>query len=451
MRGERHEMSSVLTDADSIYELRVLFGPMFGVDLLLPNQRSLFVFVGSGQYEGRDKDNATDAAQLAINALHIPHHKSGVNFRIHFPTSHARNTEDHVRNAALSGTNDDDATTSEAEAGKLRIEWINGSDLLVENCAFNSVCRYGDIAFSVRPADMPWSDSICAFLPVAEKSDTDNGVLAVADSSVTVDATFKHRFLGRRRGAVCMATAFLAFSLWGIARYLSSGADTARVANAFDNGWGTNDIVTKNGTHYIIARTASVKDWDDQIALRYPLASRPVVLYASDLISKAEEVLNEHNIDYYTIRLDKVSEPELVLVKHDGEDNSTLRKQIDEASELLAPVFPFAKGVHIQEQAPADVIAMAKSSLTRIPVTFSEIQSHGYVTFFITGYVTDYALSAVADLARHFSHDWGHRKIRFSLALKTIWLNGKSRQTGVDGYILVDPEHWYFNNSSKEN
>ncbi|UNW12928.1 hypothetical protein MP631_02475 [Xanthomonas phaseoli pv. phaseoli] len=112
---------------------------------------------------------------------------------------------------------------------------------------------------------------------------------------------------------------------------------------------------------------------------------------------------------------------------------------------------PFAKGLHIREKTLDTITGIAGAELTRIPVTYSRIESGGYVTFFITGYITDYALSAVSDLLKGFSHDWGHRKVRFSLALKTTWLDGKSRQVGEDGYVLVDPDHWYFNNFNNFN
>lgn len=429
-------------DDGTHYELRILFGPMFGVDLLLPKQESVFVFVGP--------ETAQSASQFATNALTIPHHKSGINFRISFDT--------HVNDSEAADEDDSPADMDDMEVSPQRsmahdqdvtgdplrfnVEWINGNDVTVESGVLNSVCQFEDIAFAVRLNDTPWSDAVRQFLVRPA------GALETSDVAADLLVPAGHTGRRTRRFAVmaCIAVALVALSSGLLTSFFADRARLNQLAAVFDNGTARNELITKDGKVYVIARTQSDLEWNKQIALRFPAAQRPVVTSVDDLRAKSEQVLDQHNVDYFTVLFDKVDEPELILVAHKGEDQETFNKRIAEATRLLKGVLPFAKGLHIREKTLDTITGIAGAELTRIPVTYSRIESGGYVTFFITGYITDYALSAVSDLVKGFSHDWGHRKVRFGLALKTTWLDGKSRQVGEDGYVLVDPGHWYFNN-----
>lgn len=422
------------------YELRILFGPMFGVDLLLPKQESTFVFVGP--------ETAQSTSQFATNALAIPHHKSGINFRISFDT-HVNHSETADEDGSPSNmgqrstAHDRDITD---EPLRFNVEWIKDNDVTVESGVLNCVCQFEDIAFAVRLNDTPWSDAVRQFLV----RPADANANAVETSDVAEDflvPSDQGRRARRSTALACIAVALLALFFGLLASFFADRAKLNQLAAVFGNGTARNELITRDGKVYVIAKTQSDLEWNKQIALRFPAAQRPVVTSVEDLRMKSEQVLDQHNVDYFTVLFDKVDEPELILVAHKGEDEETVKKRIAEATRLLKDVLPFAKGLHIREQTLATVSGIAGAELSRIPVTYSRIESGGYVTFFITGYITDYALSAVSDLVKGFSHDWGHRKVRFGLALKTTWLDGKSRQVGEDGYVLVDPAHWYFNNN----
>lgn len=427
MLGERHGMNGVSTDAEAHYELRILFGPMFGVDLLLPREDSIFFVVGPNSTESDELQGTEtvvqDAAQFAKNMLFVPHHQSGINFRINFQT----------------GEDDDEC--------RFDVEWIDGGNSVVEGGRLNCVCQFAHIAFAVRLTGMPWSDAVLHFAagpPAADhtalESHDGSARTAIADAMPTT-------WTKRRIGALgCVAVSLVALATCIVASMFADQAKLNQLETVFDNGAGKNRLVMKDGKVYVIASTESDEDWNKQIAQRFPLNQRPIVTSVGDLRSQSERVLDEHGVDYFTLLFDKVSEPELILVAHQGEDPDVAKKRIDDATTLLKPVLPFATGLHIREVSLDAVSAMASARLTRIPVTYSRIESGGYVTFFVTGYITDYALSAMSDLVKRFSHDWGHRKVRFGLGLKTTWLDGKSRRVGEDGYVLVDPDHWYFDN-----
>lgn len=434
-------------DDEKNYELRILFGPMYGVDLLLPKQESIFVFVGA------ETAKSQSASQFASNALVIPHHKSGINFRIsfdaHISHSDIANKDDPLFDMEMSSqrSTDHDRDVND-DLLRFSVEWIKGNEVTVEEGVLNSICQFEDIAFAIRLNNTPWSDAVRQFLI---KSTDEN---AAETSEVTADLLVPSGMGQRTRrftALACIAVALLALPLRSLISFFADHARTKQLAAVFDTDTARNDLITRDGKVYVIAKTQSDLEWDKQIALRFPAAQRPLVTSVDDLREKSEQVLDQHNIDYFTILFRNIDEPELILVAHQGEDEETVKKRIAEITRLLKGVLPFAKGLHIREKTLSNVAGIAGSKLTHIPVTYSRIESGGYITFFINGYITDYALSEVSDLVKGFSHDWGQRKVRFGLVLNTTWLDGKSRQVGEDGYVLVDPSHWYFNHTINGN
>jgi type III secretion system PrgH/EprH family protein len=437
-------MDFVSIDAETHYEMRILFGPMFGVDLLLPKQDAIFVCVGADDSSSRGMDGTRDiqdtntsntptfASQYATNTLLVPHYKTGPNFRLSFNTG-----------AIDSSSLASDQATRESGIG-INVEWISGRDITSQDVVLNAVCCFEDVAFAIRHVGAQWSDAVRDFVMVAP---------ALKDD--TIEKGESPALAPRRKfrpvALACLITSVIALSSAVMSHFMADRAVANNVEATFDIPTAKNQIVAADGKVYVIATTENWAEWDKQIALKFNAGERPIVTSINALRKRAEHVLDQNRVDYFTIRFDRATEPELVLVSHPGEDDVAMKKRLDDATTALQRVLPFAKGLHIREETLADVARIASSSLTRIPVTFSRIVAGGDVTFFITGFITDYALSSVTDLVRTFSHDWGHRKIRFGLALKTTWLDGKSRQVGQDGYVLVDPSHWYFENMIKGN
>ena len=437
-------MDFVSIDAETHFEMRILFGPMYGVDLLLPKQDAIFVCVGAGdsltgdidggsalsKTTGYESTSHTSASQFATNTILVPHYKVGPNFRLTF-----------IADASGSSFRVEDHTVPSAASG-VSVEWISGRDITSQDVMLNTVCCFEDVAFAIRHVGTEWSESVREFVivPIAGNDD------ATAKEVSAAPTQNRRRYLV---ALVCLITSVTALSLAVASRFIAHRAIVTSVESTFDNASSKNQIIVAKGKVYVIAATENWAEWDKQIALRFPAAERPIVTSIAELQTHAEHVLDQHRVDYFTIQFDRADEPELVLVSHQDEDDAAMQKRLDDATAALQVVLPFAKGLHIRKETLSDVSAIASAGLTKIPVTYSRIVSGDGVTFFITGFITDYALSSITDLVRTFSHDWGHRKIRFGLALKTTWLDGKSRQVGQDGYVLVDPSHWYFENMIK--
>lgn len=410
-----------------LYELRILFGPMYGVDLLLPCQDQIFISVSANDTISNDENRDLSAQHLAINSLFIPHYRSGLSFRISF-RNQSKSSPD------VNSTPDN--PESENDSGDFTVEWMDHNDFSVCKHHFNDVCRFNEIAFSIKHSNRNWSPAVLSFRPEREIDQT--------NLSDAVDVPLSRN---RRRITfpVCVVVAVI-FLTTSVLFSMFARAETKRdMTQFFLDGPSRNYVFFKDGKTYVVAETDAGADWDRQRALRMPAHVHPYITSINAEQDKATTLLAKHDIDFFTISFEKIDEPELIMV--DNGQASADQPKARLATSLLQEALPFATGLHIRSVNLATVEADAEAQLDRIPVLHTKIHSDGYVTFFIKGFVSDYALSALTKLAKNFSDDWGHRKIRFSLELRTTGLNGKPHQTGEDSYVLVDPNHWYFENS----
>ncbi|KVT54031.1 hypothetical protein WK55_22110 [Burkholderia ubonensis] len=404
----------------NVYELRILFGPLFGVDIRLPGN-DVFLHVGNDvSGAAPSEDGTTSALSLATNVLYLPYPGQADHFRLRLSTN---------------SVGPDDG--SEPYWDGHHVEFVGGDHVECQTFRHNAPLQRGVVAFAVKRALEPWSDEVRNFVPRAESE-------ALAPPPVSlppVSPALSRAHFGW--AWLCMG-ALLIVSLtglgyWQLHRYIMS-QHVADVAGLLARAPAPNAILPgRDGFIHVISGTDDGADWDRQALLKASSIERVQVTSLAQERRQLERQLTAHGISFATVRLSTPATPILVVV-----DNGNAGPDVPRLAHQLQQLAPYATTPQVRVVSRRDIEQSARTMLDAIDVHYRVTPRPHGVTFELLGTPTDTQLAALQDHVLQFSRTWGTREVNFDIAMRPNRLNGKSYWDGDGHYILVHPDSWYF-------
>ncbi|WP_147432394.1 PrgH/EprH family type III secretion apparatus protein [Pararobbsia silviterrae] len=171
-------------------------------------------------------------------------------------------------------------------------------------------------------------------------------------------------------------------------------------------------LTGRDGRIHVIVRSAHDAAWTRQ-ALRHVARTVPFDVHLeSDESQTIATRLERQGIALHTVRFDRRTPGDLVVVT-DAEPLQA--SELATARKVVLDALPYIGDVRIEQQSRADVIARARAGLDALNVRYRQTQHHAQTTFELDGAIDDARLSAIGDFARAFTDDWGRRHVRFLL------------------------------------
>ncbi|ABC35222.1 type III secretion system protein BsaM [Burkholderia thailandensis E264] len=409
-----------------IMQLRILFGPLFGSDIAIP-PGEIFFCVGEQVIDDRPAEHPENHAghllERAVDTLYIPHRAGAPNFRLRFPgvpTQAARIPE-----------------TGEAARGDFEVDFLSADGCVTQCAAFNTVCRFGDIAFALRRQGEPWSEAVARYAPHAPSRSPDTAEQGTpgepGDSGERAS-----RFALKLGALLVVGVALAALAYWQVQRYVGA-QKLASVNGVLAGAPAPNAILPgDDGRIYVLSASQDGAEWDREALLKAALPEKIEVAVIGAERQRIERRLDEAGVDFVTVRLDTPERPELILTG--AAPVADRARAIGE----LRRAAPYVRDVRVIDASLGAIEQEARNALDKAGARYRLLARRGGATFEVATSFGDEELAALQNLMRSFSHKWGTRRVDFKIALRTDWLKGKSYREGGDGYVLLDHASWYF-------
>lgn len=408
-------------------QLRILFGPLFGSDISIPD-KEIFFYVGEDLSDNRRNAEAGNRSEhflnRSIDTLYIPYRAGQPNFRLRFS-----------RLATSAPEISDLHADAPPPPQDFEVDFLSDDGTETQYATFNSVCRFGDIAFAVKRRQDAWSDAITQYAP---QPTLDPAVAQAASDERVTPRVGLVRF-ALKLGIVLVASATLSALAYWVVRHYVGAQKLATVSSVLTGSPERNAILaTDDGRIYVLSASQDGAEWDREALLKAALPEQVEVAVIDTERLRLERHLDEAGIDFVTVRLDIPERPELIV---SDRLPAAARASAVSALRLAAP---YVKNVRVIDANVGAIEQEARNALDKIGARYRLLTRRGGATFEVATSFGDEELAALQNLMHSFSHKWGTRRVDFKIALRTDWLKGKSYREGGDGYVLLDHASWYF-------
>ncbi|MFV8988109.1 PrgH/EprH family type III secretion apparatus protein [Serratia fonticola] len=399
--------------AQKKFTLKVLFGPMFGCELHLPAD-DYFLIINPGLAL---QDNATatispgeHAATYTLNTLYLPCDMPSPNIVL--------------RLSVLFRDEESD------EGYRLEVQGMDRiyPALLKENEVF----VHKHIRFVIKRSEDDWSEDIKNFnFPPA------------------LDAEFSEQekleeYNAKKNHALVIGSIILLLLVitTGVIWYkkLESDRQVLTLNEVLAGAPMPVDIVRgrDNNLIYVLAQNFQAIEWTREALFKLQGKDSVVPVW---LTQQKNEVISQlANAGYPVLQIDYSKPQYPVIALYRG---LTLQEKQNFKANVFQKI-PFALDIKILVKTKAQLLQEARQGLDRLHIYYRQINSTSGYALVVRDALSDSALRSLQNFIKQFYHQWGERVINFSINLDENWLQDKSYLDAPNGYLFLNPRHWYF-------
>lgn len=419
-------MDTEQTTGFDYHDVRILFGPLFGTDILVVEREIFFCVGGEATFGPPDNETAPHALNQATNAFYVPWRENAPNIRLRFNS--------------IQSEDRDNETAVDHISAHFTVEYLLEEGGETHDGQFNVVCRSGDIAFAVKRHNNEWSEQVRQY------------TCAPAGSAALVNALDENKAAGAEAQSLPssrlpLIATLCAIALLGVAAtalawwFTKTDPREQRLAMLHAllvPAPGTNYVLPAGDVVHIFSATQAGAQWDRHVLLKIPQPYPVRIVSLDEERQRVESILEEQAIPFVTVRINDPAHPVLALFAHAADD------QRQRATEALKKAMPYAKTISVMTVTLESLDDEAQALLTAAACPFRRVPHGTGATYLVTGALGDESLASLQRLVQKFSQQWGTQSIQFRVQMRTDWLKGKTYRNGSDGYVLLDPASWYF-------
>jgi type III secretion system PrgH/EprH family protein len=391
------------------YVFKVLSGSMNGIEFSLGSHA--YFMCTSAAAEGQE--NLARSLEHAERTLYLPTTGAGHNF---------------VVNLADQVTEEEFVVT---------VSYPDRQDTLT--FAFNTICQVEGTYFALKREGEAWSeDVIKGVLPTATTTETEK----VSNQTVAKSSGWKYQWVIATILIILLAGAggTMAWFKYGAA----PGPDSATtMLKQLGNNAGYSVQLGRDKTYYLFAQNNQLADWARRSMTRVHSTDAWKIVTPQEEETRLVRILDREHIAYFTIRLNDLHAPTLVLSSTRNATDPVTLKQI---KKVLLDGTPYAEKINIELKSDQDVLRLAEEGLVALGFDYQMTQSDSGVTLSTSMSSGDSRMAELNRFVAQFYRLWGRHYVHFSVELRDDALKEKSFKYGQDGYVNMGKSHWLFNN-----
>ncbi|KML20851.1 type III secretion system protein [Leclercia adecarboxylata] len=395
------------------YTLKVLFGPMFGSELHLPANDYFFIINPGPAIT--DKHNASvkaseHSAAYLQNTLYIPCDLPSPNLIIHLPASNA------------------DAENPCSFHVDVQDEKKSFTATLQENEIF----FHEHIRFAIKRSEDEWLENIKHFV-MPEPLDARFS----QQEKLAVFNTKKYHSL-IMGAALLLGLLTVAAFIWY--KKLENAHQVLSINEALAGSPVPLEIVRarEGNIIYVLATKYQALEWAKEAIIKLREDNSIVPVWLNDQKKIAVDKLVQEDYPLLQIDYSKPQHPIIALW------SNLTPEQKKKFTGLALQTIPFAKDIQIKVKTKSQLLEEARQGLDRIHINYRVIKSPDGYALVIRDALSDHALAALHNFINDFNQHWGNRIINFPINLNENWLENKSYLDSKNGYLFLNPRHWYF-------
>ncbi|MEB5957504.1 PrgH/EprH family type III secretion apparatus protein [Escherichia coli] len=395
------------------YTMKVLFGPMFGCELHLPAD-DYFLIIAPGLAL---KDNVTTslsamdhAATYTQKTLYIPCETPSPNLILHL-------LEQADKDGIGVGYHIEIQDESNSHPVALRE---------------NEVFTYQHIRFAIKRNEDEWSEHIKNFtLPSVHDDEF---------SSQKMHESLKNK----RHQTLIICTIILIMSLLTASviwyRKLEHEQQLFNLNEVIGSAPFPLEIVRGHNDKfiYVLAKEYQAMEWVQEALFKRQENKTVVPVWLPKQKKEIIEQLSKAGFPVLQIDFTKPQHPIIAL----WQDLST--QEIEDLNVAALQQIPFALDIRTTIKTKVQLLQDARQGLDRLHIYYRQINTPTGYALVVRDALSDSALSALLYFIKNFNHQWGNRIINFSVNLDENWLQNKSYLDSSNGYLFLNPHHWYF-------
>jgi len=398
------------------YTLKILFGPMYGCELVLPAADYFLIVNPSSELldRGMERKNFHEhAVHYAQNTLYIPCETPSANLVLH-----------------LSGPADE----HDPNQFNVEVHDKNGENITSRiNC--NTIFSHENIKLAIKSNNDSWSDSI-------KTSHIQAPVNEPAVQQIVLHA--------KRKKLKVIAFIFLFLTFFTLFfTYLYQEASTEQQVVSLNDALAgapeSLDIIKgRDNNIYILTRSIQtyewvqealykLKDYDNIMTVSLSKMNKSIV---NDLIKSGYPVLQVDDQHPQT--------PVFAIYRPLSSGEKSALKSI------VMKKLPYADDVNFILKTKDQLLTDAQQGLERLNVSYRKVKTTNGFAFIIRDALSDNSLNSLRTFIKQYQYLWGVHFISFSINLDENWLQNKSYVDSANGYLFLNPRHWYFPLDNKE-
>ncbi|AXF77647.1 PrgH/EprH family type III secretion apparatus protein [Erwinia tracheiphila] len=392
-----------------IYCLKVLFGPMLGCELHLP-EGDYFLIIEPGLALQDKTNNITSeqqhAAHYTLNTLYIPCDKPSPNIILRLSNS--------------------------LEEGGFRLELQDSAGFSTDIIEENKIFSHEHIHLALKRHDADWEEAITHFnlLPAKSKAEHEDNL--------------QHRIKKRKELIFLIAFLLLAvlFIGTGILWYKKTeyNQQVLTLTEVLSGAPAPLQVVKgRDGKKiYVLAHNLPEMEWSTQAIRKMNESHRVIPIW---LRQHGQDTIRRlFQAGYPVLQLDfnSPSHPVISLYR------DPLPVEEKKLKSALLEYLPFYDDISITIKTKSQLLAEARQGLDRLHVPYRKIDTANGYALVVKDALSDSVLFALRDFIVEFNRKWGSNVINFSINLDENWLQNKSYVDSPDGYLFLNPRHWYF-------
>lgn len=394
------------------YTLKILFGPMFGCELHLPAD-DYFLIINAGlALQDKSAVQATSqehAAYYAQNTLYIPCDKPSPNIILRL--SEYLNTEE--------------------ETGvRVEVQDVNGS--FNTTLKENEIFTHEHVCFAFKRSEDEWSEEIKNFNypTVVEPELTDTDKINIFNTK-------------KRRAIIIGSILFIILLILAVFVWYKNAAYDRRVLTLNEVLAGAPahlEIVKSkdNKTIYVLAQRLPEMEWAQEALFKIKDETHVVPVWLHKQRQTVITQMSKSGFPVLQIDYTKPQHPVVAIYKQ-----LTINEEANLKAAALKQI-PFAQDIRTMVKTKDQLLKDARQGLDRLHIYYRQINTSTGYALVVRDALSDTSLSALQKFIKAFHQQWGNSVITFSINLDENWLQNKSYLDSNDGYLFLNPRHWYF-------
>jgi|GEM_PF-3582480 len=389
------------------YVFKVLSGSMNGIEFSLGSHS---YFMCANDATGGTNEELARSLEYAERTLYLPTAGAGHNF---------------VVNLADQVTDEEFVVT---------VSYPDRQETLT--FAFNAICHVEGIYFALKREGEAWSQDVTkGVLPATTiiEAEKETNQAAVKPSG------WKSRWIIAIILTILVGTGgTIAWFKYGAAPVPDSATTMLK---QLGNNAGYSVQQGRDKTYYLFAQNEQLADWARRSISRMHSPESWKILTPQEERARLTRILERQNVAYFTIRLNDLDAPTLVLSSTRNATDPVTLKQI---KKVLLDATPYAEKINIELKSDQDILRLAEEGLVALGFDYQMTQSDSGVTLSSTMSAGDSRMSELNRFVSQFYRLWGRHYVHFSMELRDDALKEKSFKYGQDGYVNMGKSHWLF-------
>ncbi len=414
MKSDMNELHDdrPVPEAQKKFTLKVLFGPMFGCELHLPAD-DYFLIINPGLALQDDTtammSPGDHAAAYTHNTLYLPCDMPSPNIILRLSARYQGDESDEGYRLEVQGT--DKSYTARLKE--------------------NEIFVHEHIRFAIKRDEENWPAEI------------ENFNLPPALSAEFSEQTRRPDFRAKKNYALTFGFFILLLLVItaGVSGYkkLESERQVVTLNEALAGAPMPVDIVRgRDNLIYVLTRNYQAMEWTREAIFKLKGKESVVPVWLTQ--QRNEVVAQLANAGYPVLQIDdaRPQHPTIALYR-----NLNQQEEKSFKAAVLKKI-PFALDIRVLVKTKDQLLQDARQGLDRLHIYYRQINSAGGYALVIRDALSDSTLRSLQHFIKQYNHQWGSRVINFSINLDENWLQDKSYVDSSNGYLFLNPRHWYF-------